>query len=132
MHNRFKILRSKDGICLVELIITIAILGAVIVPLMNLFIMSAKINHKSSMEYKSILQAQRYIEEIKALPIIDTSKYIYDSTLNSYIRTVIQTDNEFGAEVKIKPQSNFLFSIEVKIFDDGEEINSLKATKIVQ
>lgn len=132
MHNQLKLLRCIGGITLVETIITMAVLGAVIVPLMNLFVMSAKINNESSKEYKSILQAQRYIEEIKALPIIDTSKYIYDSSLNSYIRTVIQTDNEFGAEIKIKPQSNFLFSIEVKIFDDGEEINNLMATKIVQ
>lgn len=132
MHNRLKLLRNIDGITLVETIITMAVLGAVIVPLMNLFVLSAKINNESSKEYKSILQAQKYIEEIKALSIIDTSKYIYDSSLNSYIRTVIQTDNEFGAEIKIKPQSNFLYSIEVKIFDDGEEINSLEATKIVQ
>lgn len=132
MLNRLKFLRYVQGITLVETIITLAVLGAVIVPLINLFVMCAKINNESRMEYKSILEAQRYIEEINALPFIDTTKYIYDSSIGAYIRTVIQNDNEYGAEIKINFKSNFLYSIEVKIFDDGEEINNLMATKIVQ
>lgn len=132
LHDRFNLLRRKDGITLVELIITLAILGAVIVPIMNLFVMSAKVNHLSGREYKSMLEAQMYVEEFKALPSIDISRYIYDPISGSYIRTVLQTDNEYGAEIKIKSKSNYLYSIEVKVFDDGEEINNLVATKIVQ
>lgn len=132
MHNKLKLLCHKDGICLVEIIITLAILGIVIVPLMNLFVMSAKINHESRKEYKSMLEAQEYIEEVKAFPVIDTSKYIFDSSTGLYTRFVVQTENEFGADIKIKPIGNYLYDIEVKIFDDGEEINNLDATKIVQ
>ena len=108
MHNRLKLLRNTEGITLVETIITMAVLGAVIVPLMNLFVMSEKINNESSIEYKSILQAQKYIEEIKALPLIDTSKYIYDSSLNS-LGLSYKLTMSLVLKLKLNPKAIFYF-----------------------
>jgi len=127
--------RSKEGITLVEVIITIAITGVVIVPLMTLFVMCAKINRESDMEYKSMLTAQKYMEEIKAMKSMEDSdheNYIYDPGTGSYERTVIQTEDEYGAEITIMPVRNFLYSIEVLVTDRGEIINHLTGSKIMQ
>lgn len=126
------IIKNNEGITLVEVIVSVSILGALVIPLMNLFVMSAKLNQESSKEYKSILAAQRYIEEIKAEEIIDTNDYIFNSSTGSYERTVTQTTEEYGAEIIITPQGNMLYLIEVIIFENEEEINFLKGTMILQ
>lgn len=131
MPSNFKFLRSSNGITLIEVIISIAILGAVIVPLMSLFVMSAKINSESNREYMSILTAQMYIEEIKAMNSIDTTKYTFNSEDGSYERTVTQTADDFGAEIKISSNRNLLYIIEVLIIDNGEIINSLTGSKLM-
>lgn len=128
-NDRYK---NNDGITLIEVIVSIAVLGAVIVPVMTLFVMSAKINKESKKEHMSILAAQMYIEEIKATENIDTGKYVFNSETGSYERTVNQTNDEFGAEIKISPESNFLYIIEVLIMDDGEIINTLIGSKLLQ
>ena len=119
------------GITFVEIIITLAVLGAVVLPLMNLFVMSSRLNQDSDKEYKSIVAAQRYMEEIMAEEIIDTEKYKYNPNLGSYSRNIIQKDNEFGVEIKITLLEKFLYSIEVTIKDKGEVVNSLNGTKII-
>lgn len=126
------IIKNNEGITLVEVIVSVSILGALVIPLMNLFVMSAKLNQESNKEYKSILAAQRYIEEIKAEEIIDTNDYIFNSSTGSYERTVTQTTEEYGAEIIITPQGNMLYLIEVIIFENEEEINFLKGTMILQ
>lgn len=130
--SRFpQLLRDKGGITLVEVIISIAVLGSVIVPLMNLFVMSAQINHESNMEFTSILTAQRYLEEVLSTVNIDTNKYVYNSEDGSYERTVLQTGNEFGAKIKITPKRSHLFVVEVVVMDNGEIINFLTGSKLI-
>ena len=65
-----------NGFTLIEVIVTLAVLGIAVGPLMSMFILSAQINQKSSTELKSLLAAQKYIEEIKAEEILDTEEYI--------------------------------------------------------
>lgn len=128
------VFQNKEGVTLVEVIITIAVTGAVIVPLMTLFVMCAKINRESDKEYKSMLTAQKYMEEIKAMQSMDeieNENYIYDQGTGSYERTVIQTDDEYGAEITIMPVRSFLYSIEVLVTYRGEVINYLTGSKIL-
>ncbi|MGD9567345.1 MAG: hypothetical protein AB7V48_03315 [Sedimentibacter sp.] len=136
MHYKFKLLcsahaRKKDGITLAEIIISIAVLGAVIAPVMNLFLMSAEINKASNKEFMSMLQAQMYLEEIKATDNIDTSKYAFNSEEGCYERTITQTDDEFGAVIKIIPKGNLLYFIRVLMVDEAEIINTLDGSKLM-
>lgn len=119
------------GFTLTEVILTLTILGIVIIPIMTLFVLSAKINHESSNEYKTFLEAQKYMEEIKSLETIDCTKYIYNTTNGIYEGTVIQTDNKYGAIIKIIPRRSLLYFIEVYIIDDGVVVNSLIGSKII-
>lgn len=130
--GRYRIFYNENGIILVEVIITIAILGAVITPLMTLFVMSEKLNQESNREFMSILTAQKYIEEIKAVEQIDTEIYMLDTNTSSYTRIVPQSDNKLGVEIRIVPIRSFLYSIEVSVIDNGETINSLIGSKIIQ
>lgn len=126
-----KSLLKIEGFTLIEIILTITILGIVIIPIMTLFVLSAKINRESSNEYKTLLEAQKYMEEIKSFESIDCSKYFYNATNGIYEGTVIQTNDKYGAIIKIIPQRSFLYFIEVYIIDDGIVVNSLIGSKII-
>ncbi len=119
------------GLTLIEVIISLAVLGVVIAPLMSMLVVSAKINRESSIYYKSLLTAQRYIEEIKAMERINIDDYNYNSSTGAYERVVPQTDKEFGAEIRIRFEQGFLYAIEVFVINDGKTIYSLGGSKIV-
>jgi len=69
MKNKF----NSNGLTLIEVIITLAILGVVVTPLMSMFITSQKINRESEMKYNAIQLAQEQMEEIKADNTLDVS-----------------------------------------------------------
>lgn len=79
-----KILFNKKGLTLIEIIVTLAVLGIVIAPLMSMFVTSQKINVESRKEYEALQFAQKYMEEIKAMdPTLDISffsSYDYEDT----------------------------------------------------
>lgn len=110
---------------------TLAILGVVICPMMNLLILSRKINNAGEVEYKSIQTAQHYMEEIKAMNEIDDDIYSFNSEIGCYEKYVSETDNNFGAEIKIVP-NGIIYYINIDIISEGEIINSLKGSKIFQ
>lgn len=69
MKNKF----NSNGLTLIEVIITLAILGVVVTPLMSMFITSQKINRESEMKYNAIQLAQEQMEDIKADNTLDVS-----------------------------------------------------------
>jgi prepilin-type N-terminal cleavage/methylation domain-containing protein len=119
-----------NGFTLIEVIVTLAVLGIAVGPLMSMFILSAQINQKSSTELKSLLAAQKYIEEIKAEEILDTEEYIYNNFNDSYEKKVEQTEGEYGAVIRITQENFFTYDIEIFITDEEKIINSIKGSKI--
>lgn len=65
-----KIIDNK-GLTLIEIIVTLSVLGIVVVPLMTMFTTSQKINNEGSNEYKRLQVAQRFLEDIKGIKEID-------------------------------------------------------------
>jgi len=126
-----KKLFSNDGLTIVEIIMSLAILGIVICPLMSMFIFSQKLNNKSEIEYKSILQAQKYMEEIQAMDTLDTIHYQFNSDNACYERIINESVNNYSTEIIIKPDSrNMIFDIEIVLKHDEQVINKLKGSKI--
>jgi prepilin-type N-terminal cleavage/methylation domain-containing protein len=122
---------NNHGLTLIEIIMSIAILGIVICPLMSLMIFSQKINNDGMKELKSLQQAQKYMEEIKSMNELDTENYSYNSQSNTYEKIIMQTNTEYKAEIKIKPvESSILYDIEILIKDDDEIIKTLVGSKI--
>jgi len=66
---------NNNGLTLIEIIVTLAVLGVVISPLMTMFITSQKINNESETEYQAIQLAQEYMEELKAQNNFNSSGY---------------------------------------------------------
>jgi len=124
-------LMNKRGLTVIEIIMTLAVLGVVICPLMNMFITSRRIINFSHNEYKSIQTAQLYMEEIKAMDELNTELYIFNSENGSYDRCVCETDNNYGAEIKIAP-NGIIYYISIDIISEGEIISSLAGSKIFQ
>lgn len=121
---------NSRGFIMVEIIVSIAVIGIVIGPLMEMFVMSAKINQESNREFKSLLEAQKYMEEIKAMESIDTSRYSYNSITEAYENIVVQTEDKLGAQIRIIPEGSILYNIEIDIIDEGKVVNSLWGSKI--
>jgi len=83
-----KKLLNKNGLTLIEIIITLAVMGVVIVPLMSMFITSQKINNESSKEYDRLQVAQKFFEEIKSNnkkdKLVDDLGYIHNATIDEF------------------------------------------------
>lgn len=122
---------NNRGLTLVEVIMTLAILGVVICPLMNLLVVSQKINNEGENEFESIQTAQYYMEEIRARDGIDTGQFVYYAEQNSYERIINEPDNK-RVEIRIKVGNYGLHYIEVDIIRDGEIINRLKGSAIYE
>lgn len=58
--------RNNKGFTLLELLISIAILAIILVPLLNNFVVAAKLNATSKLTHKATTVAQNLIESIKA------------------------------------------------------------------
>ena len=96
---------NNRGLTLVEVIITLAILGAVICPLMNLLVLSQKINSIGENEYSVIQTAQYYMEETRAVSEIDTGVFFYNSDEMCYERIIQNVLDDCNARIRIIPGS---------------------------
>lgn len=129
--NRMKLRISNNcGMTLVELVVTMAVLGILIAPVMSMFVFSAKINNTASNEYKASMLAQSYMEEIKAMREIDTQKYAYNSSTGKYECLVPETESSYGAEILIEAGEGIVYSIKISIIQDTQVIKILEGSKI--
>lgn len=73
-------MRKSKGFTLIELIITIAILGIIIIPLSSMVLTSVKFTKASSDKQKATNLAQRYMEQIKGADasIVNNTTLHYD------------------------------------------------------
>ncbi|HOA20540.1 MAG: prepilin-type N-terminal cleavage/methylation domain-containing protein [Tissierellia bacterium] len=122
---------NNRGLTLAEVIMTMAILGIAICPLMNLLVLSQNINSEGEKEYDVIQTAQYYMEETRAMGEIDPEIFVYNSEEMSYERMVSDVLDDLSAEIKITPFSYGLHYIEVNILNDGEVINSLTGSIVI-
>lgn len=130
---KLKNILNRSGITMVEIIMTLAVLGVVICPLLTMFITSQKISNYCDNEYKSMLLAQKYMEEIESIKELDTENYKFNCDAGFYEREVFQTDSSYVAKIRIMPIRSMLYKIEVDINDINESdktINKLECSKI--
>lgn len=121
---------NSHGFTLVEIIVSIAVIGILVAPLSGMFVMSSRVNRESSEEFKSFLEAQKYMEEIKAAESINDLGYPYNSSTRAYDGTIVQTEDSLGAHIRIIPKSDILYYIEIDIIDKGKVVNSLHGSRI--
>ncbi len=126
---------NEKGLTLIEIIVTLAVLGVVVSPLMNMFITSQKINNVSKEEYHTLQIAQKYIENIKSaktLTDVENMGY-YKVGTNKYNVPRPAEDSPYRAEITIEPSGGVLpvFSNEsdvvlpvLTIYDDRIEWKS--------
>lgn len=122
-------MKNKDGFTLIELIISFAILFIVIVPLMNLVIVSAKTSLASGDELESAIDLQCLLEEIKSshdmLGLVadgNIHEYPLDRSVSYEIHPVTEYDT--GAE-------HSLYKIHLLKKLDGIVIQDFTGTKVV-
>lgn len=127
-----KLLNIK-GLTLAEIIVTLGVIGIVIIPLLNIFILCQKVLNIGRDEYEAVQTAQYYMEEIKAMDIIDNEIYSYNAEKKLYERVVVQSEGKYGAEIRIVPDdSNILHRIEINVIDEGEIVSSLAGSVIFE
>ena len=73
-------MKNKKGYTLVELIITLAIVGIMVVPIFNAFIDANRVNLRSRRQISAAYLAQNTLEEIKGMPRYDFTKMDLDTS----------------------------------------------------
>lgn len=101
MKDKFNI----KGLTLIEIIITLAILGVVVTPLMSMFVTSQKINIESEIKYRAIQLAQKYMEEIKSDNILDVSTGNGYTGTSGHYQKEISNDSGYRLEILIEENS---------------------------
>jgi len=126
-----KSILNKNGITLVEIVMTFAVIGIVICPLMTMFVTSYKISNYTESEYKTMLLAQKYLEEIESMKTITSNDYIFNLEKGCYERNISHKGSDYTTKIRIIPVGSMLYNIEVNIIDDGGKlINKLESSKI--
>ena len=67
-------MNNKKGYTLIELIITLAVIGIMIVPIFNSFIEANRVNLRSRRQISAAYLAQNTLEELKGMPRYDFTK----------------------------------------------------------
>ena len=109
----YKLIRKSEGLTLVEIIISLAILGIIIVPLSTLFVNSAMINRRAEIQLLANQTAQRFMEEFKTksfaelLSIMSAGMYedsVGDMDIEVDIETlgVLPGETEFALHIVVK------------------------------
>lgn len=128
----FKVFKSRRGLTLVEIIISLAILGIIIVPLSTLFVNSAMINKRAEVQLLANRTAQQYMEEFKMksfndLLAIMSGGTFADTAGDMDIEVDITTlgtlpvENEFALEIEVNGGK-------IEFFVDGTSESTLPIT----
>jgi len=101
---------KQKGFTLVELIITIAILGIIIVPISSMVLTSAKITKDSEDKLNATNIAQEYMEKIKSddLLVLNNSQLNYE-------------EGKYNIECEIRPIDNYKFGQNVVVGENGSD-----------
>lgn len=128
-----KVMKNKKGYTLVELIITLAIIGIMLVPIFNAFLESNRVNLRSRRQISAVYLAQNKLEDIKGMTRtqfnvldidssdsigIDHDDWVYDLTVTDDLTTsnggttfdlkvhIENVTNELGISLKSPTGSN--------------------------
>ncbi len=116
---------------MVEIIMTLGLLGALICPLMNLLVVSQKISSEGENEIRLFQIAQYYMEETRSTDDIDTGLFLYNSEKNCYKRNISGVLNDCGVEIRLIPAGYGMYYIEVDIIKNYEAVYGLNGSIIL-
>lgn len=120
---------NQKGLTLIEIIVTLAVLGVVITPLMSMFVTSQKVNVESRKEYEALQLAQKYMEEIKAMDTISIGTFIngtYEESEGAFTWNEKSDDDNYDLIIKVEGlvgDEEESGPAEIN-FDSDEKINS--------
>ena len=136
LKQQGKIRLNTSGFTLIEVLVTIAIFGIVIMPLSGFFVQSARMNAQSKEKLISTLIAQRYLEKNKAnsqsLVSSDTkTEEVQDPIYPEYHVRIVTSP--YGAIPSVTPPYTYQYKTEEDVlpdvnmyvvFNDGEPISA--------
>ncbi|MCT4509435.1 MAG: type II secretion system GspH family protein [Tepidibacter sp.] len=100
-------IKCNKGLTLVELIVSLAILGIIMTPLASFFINTIRINKNSENRLEANQIAQRYMEEAKFGKTLYSQGKIKEGTIN-------KTDKEFKIKIEIEKHSKYEIDKDMK------------------
>lgn len=117
-------LKNNNGLTLIEVIVTIGILGIIITPVLTMFITTARTNKFSEMKMDATIIAQRVMENIKTSSDLDNIDL--NPNFNGYDVeiTINETEYKFlDSESEQTPTDKINYDIKV-VLDEDDNIAS--------
>lgn len=127
-----KKLFNNDGLTLIEVIVSLGLIGIVIIPLLNIFVLCQRVLRISNDEYEVIQTGQYYMEEIKAMDEIDKGIYFYNGEKGIYERFITNESDNLSAEIRIRPALYELHYIEIDVLREGKVVSSLEGSVVFE
>ena len=119
MVNMFKKRLNQKGYTLVELIITLAIIGIMIAPIYNAFLDANRVNLRSKRQISAAYLAQNVMEEVKGISTSDfVTRYGANYNLDSFVSDIDSTVTN----------GETLFDVNVVIDNMSGNVNLLQAS----
>lgn len=118
---------SEDGLSLIEVIVSIAILGILIVPIFGLLNMNLKFNMQSRNQFIATNLASNEIEELKFSndkSMIKKTSYKDGFKINA-VKEIIDRKDTFKNDTEETMKLNDIYKLVIEVEKDGKIIESL-------
>lgn len=117
-------INKEAGLTLIEVLITVSILGIIIIPLSSFFITSAKINKESEDKFKATLIAQNFMEDIKLSDSIMEGETQYNIADYSVIVNITNV-SDFSEYKRSSFYDTIDYDIKIQIDKNNENFISI-------
>lgn len=110
-ENNCKIYKNNSGFTMIELLISVAILALIVIPILNSFLMSARLNAKAKQKHKATIVAENIMEKLKANSLEDIEKWtdmqnLSTSDVRSYrLESFKDQGSQYNVQIKMDPTS---------------------------
>lgn len=111
-EDNHKFNKNNSGFTLLELLISVAILALIVIPILNSFLLSARLNAKANQKHRATMVAENVMEKLKGNTLDEIEAWT-DITQNSSANDVREyrlesyTDQgkEYNVQIKMDPTS---------------------------
>ncbi|WP_455717828.1 type IV pilus modification PilV family protein [Anaerosporobacter sp.] len=111
-EDNHKFNKNNSGFTLLELLISVAILALIVIPILNSFLLSARLNAKANQKHRATMVAENIMEKLKGNTLDEivtwrdiTENLTVDDVRKYRLESYINQGSQYNVEIKMDPTS---------------------------